>query len=109
MVDILFLNKGGDDVEEMIDAIWLKTDDGKWIRQHYYRKQTKTVSQDDIDMFNHIVFNNYECIVDKIVVKENNQDITLNDLQIADGTLFKYIKNSCIIKESNIGTVYIEK
>lgn len=81
-------SKKGDYMEEMINAIWLKTDDGQWIRQHYYRKQTKTVSQDDIDMFNHIV---------------------LNDIQIADGTLFKYIKNSCIIKESNIGTVYIEK
>lgn len=96
-------------MEELINAIWLKTDKEQWIRQHYYRKQTKTVSKDDIDMFNYIVFNNYECVVNKIVVKENNQDIVLNDIQIADGTLFKYIKDSCIIKESNIGTVYIEK
>lgn len=97
-------------MEEMINSVWLKTDDGQWIKQPFCRGQVKTsVIQDDIDMFDYIVYNNYECVVDKIVVKENNQDIVLNDIQIADGTLFKYIKDSCIIKESNIGTVYIEK
>lgn len=94
----------------MDNIFWFKDKDGHWVKQQCCRKQTKTaISQEDIEMFDYIVYNKYECIVDKIIVKENNQDVVLSDIKIADGTLFKIIQNSYVIGLNNKGTVYIQK
>lgn len=77
--------------------------------QQTSRKQQKEIREDDIDIYDYIVYNKYECVVSKIIAIRNNKHICLKNYQVADGTLYKLICNSELISkdEKEYGTVIL--
>lgn len=84
---------------------YIKSND-KWEQQEF-QKIKRIHEEDDIGMFEYIFYYKEEGVISNIIIIKEKDEFVVNGIDIANGTLFKAINNSRMIKEDRHGTIQI--